>query len=152
MSIVGILRIFDGSGHLTDSLSKNQRSHCMSRIRSKDTLPELRVRKELCRLGIHYRLHVKNILGNPDIVIRKKRLAIFVNGCFWHQHEGCKRATNPKSNQQYWQNKLQGNAIRQKDVIVGLEKMGWRVGIVWECDNKVTETLHNLLKETTNEV
>lgn len=105
----------------------------MSRIRSKNTQPELAVRKILTKLGWRYRLHVSKLPGKPDVVIAKKKLVIFINGCFWHQHKGCKRQFIPKTNINYWQKKLQRNVERQKENIKTLKKLRWHVIIVWEC-------------------
>ena len=92
-----------------DNLTKKQRHLCMSRIKSKDTKPELVVRKILNRHKIRYSLHSKRLPGKPDIVVSKKRKVIFINGCFWHQHKGCKRQALPKSNKKYWLKKLKNN-------------------------------------------
>tara|TARA_B100000579_G_C22493977_1_gene693766 strand:+ start:309 stop:701 length:393 start_codon:yes stop_codon:yes gene_type:complete len=119
-----------------DHLTKSKRSWNMSRIRSKDTKPELIIRKMLHNSGIRYRLHVSDLPGKPDISNKKKGFAIFVNGCFWHQHEGCKRATVPKSNKEYWIPKLEKNIERQKDNINSILNMGMKSYIVWECEVK----------------
>jgi len=105
----------------------------MSRIRSKDTNPELSVRKILTALGLRYRLHVSRLPGKPDIVIAKWKTVIFINGCFWHQHKGCRRKFVPKTNIDYWKRKLERNVERQKENIKALKKLNWRVIILWEC-------------------
>jgi len=128
-----------------DNLTKEQRSFCMSRIRSKDTQPEVAVRKALSRLGIRYRLHNAKLPGKPDIVITKKDTVIFINGCFWHQHKGCKRQTMPKVNVQYWSEKLASNIQRQKNNIKELKKAGWKVVILWECETKHSEDLTRII-------
>lgn len=115
----------------------------MARIRSKNTSPEIVVRKILTGLGVRYRLHVKTLPGKPDIVIRKRKMAFFVNGCFWHQHKDCKRSNTPKSNKTYWAPKLKRNVVRQKDIIAQLEKEGWRVSVIWECQTKDAVSLKN---------
>lgn len=127
-----------GSGNIfmTDTFTKDQRSRCMSRIRSKHTGPEIAVRKLLTELGIRYRLHVKKYPGTPDIIISKIKTAIFINGCFWHQHKGCKRSSIPKTNIQYWEPKLVRNVRRQKEHVKALRKLGWQVSTVWECQTK----------------
>jgi DNA mismatch endonuclease (patch repair protein) len=112
----------------------------MSRIKSKNTTPEKIVRKILTQMNYRYRLQVTKLPGKPDLVIGKKKLALFINGCFWHQHKGCKRQTLPKTNTEYWHNKLKGNIVRQKKNINTLIEQGWHTIIVWECETKnVTE-------------
>ncbi len=105
----------------------------MSHIRSDDTKPELFVRKLLFAAGFRYRLHVKSLPGKPDIVLAKWRTAIFVNGCFWHVHEGCPKATHPSSNTNYWNEKLRRNQERDRQSIQALLNAGWRTLVVWEC-------------------
>ena len=121
---------------MVDHLSLEKRSWNMSRIRSKNTKPELIVRKMLHNSGIRYRLHAKDLPGKPDLSNKSKGFAIFVNGCFWHQHEGCKRANIPKSNKDYWVPKLERNVNRQKDNIQSLHDMGMKAHIIWECEVK----------------
>ena len=120
----------------------------MSRIRSKNTAPELAVRKALTGQGLHYRLHVRNLPGNPDIAMRRIKTAIFVNGCFWHQHPGCKRNSFPKSNTAYWKPKLQRNIDRQMKAFAELEKEDWNVVTVWECEAKKEDILNKKLERT----
>jgi len=138
-----------------DTLTLEQRKKCMSRIRYKNTKPEILVRKTLTSLGFRYRLHVKKLPGRPDIVVGRKRLAIFVNGCFWHQHEGCKRSVWPKTNVDYWNKKLENNINKQKRDIAELNRLGWNVGIVWECQtkdiNKTNEVLESIINGCKNE-
>jgi DNA mismatch endonuclease (patch repair protein) len=133
-----------------DTISKQQRSRNMSRIRSKNTEPEIIVRKALTKYGMKYRLHLTNLPGSPDIVLTKKRIAIFINGCFWHQHEGCKRKSMPKTNTEYWNNKLSLNIERQNKNIANLKSLGWKTGIVWECQTKDENTLDNVLSDIIN--
>ena len=134
-----------------DTFTKQQRKSCMSRIRSKNTTPEIIVRKILTRLHYRYRLQVTNLPGKPDIVIRKSKLAIFINGCFWHQHQGCKRQTLPKTNTEYWYKKLQGNVERQNKNIDILNKSGWNTVIVWECETKNETSLFSRLQGVLSE-
>lgn len=129
-----------------DSITKERRSWNMSRIRSRNTSPEISVRKALTSLGFRYRLHVKTLPGKPDVVIKKYKVVLFINGCFWHQHEGCKRKTMPKSNIDYWTAKLKRNIEKQKRDIVLLTEAGWRTIIVWECEAKQSEELVSVLK------
>jgi len=117
-----------------DSVSPEKRSRMMSGIKGKNTKPEIIVRKYLYSKGLRYRLHRKDLAGKPDIVLSKYRAAIFVNGCYWHRHEGCKLAYNPKSNVEFWQNKFKGNVDRDKRNQKLLMDQGWRVVIVWECE------------------
>lgn len=108
----------------------------MSNVRSKNTKPELKVRSLLHRLGYRFRIHRKDLPGKPDIVLPKYHLAIFVHGCFWHQHPGCNRAKLPKKNRIFWEAKLIGNAKRDSVVQEKLKKIGWNVLVIWECDIK----------------
>ena len=113
-----------------------QRSYNMSCIRAKDTKPEIIVRKWLWNNGFRYRLNYKRLPGKPDVVLRKFRTCIFVNGCFWHGHEGCRYYTTPKSNVEYWVNKVKRNKERDLDVQQKLKEMGWHCITVWECELK----------------
>ena len=119
-----------------DVHSKETRSYNMSHIRSKDTKPEAIVRKYLYHKGLRYKKNDRSLLGCPDLVLKKYNAVIFVNGCFWHKHEGCKYFTWPKSNVEFWKNKIEGTAERDKIVINELERQGWRVFVVWECELK----------------
>ena len=119
-----------------DNLTKKQRKKCMTKITSKNTKPELLVRKALTEKGIRYRLHVKKLPGKPDIVISRLKTVIFINGCFWHQHKNCKYSVMPKTNKSYWTPKLKRNMQKQKDDIKQLKKEGWKVNIFWECQLK----------------
>lgn len=108
----------------------------MSRIRSKNTKPELAVRSMLHRMGYRFRLHRRDLPGCPDIVLPKYKTVIFVHGCFWHQHPGCKYAYNPKSRKAFWQKKFKQNVERHKRVRKELTKLGWKVIVIWECQIK----------------
>ena len=134
---------------MADTVTKEQRSLNMSLIRSKETKPEIFVRSILHRLGFRFRKNVKTLPGKPDIVLPKYKTVIFVHGCFWHQHEGCKRSTIPKSNTDYWKPKLKGNVERDKQHRANLEQLGWNVAVIWECEtkqaDKLIEKLENLL-------
>jgi len=105
----------------------------MSHIRSKSTKPEILVRKWLWAHGYRYRLNVKSVPGKPDIVMRKYRTAIFVNGCFWHGHEGCKQFVLPKTNTKFWQNKIDSNRTRDQKNYDTLLNAGWQVIVLWQC-------------------
>ncbi len=108
----------------------------MSGIKGKNTKPELFLRSALHKLGFRFRIQRKDLPGKPDIVLPKYKTIIFVHGCFWHQHPGCKFAYMPKSNVEFWTNKLEGNVIRDHLTEKALEEMGWRILIVWECEVK----------------
>ena len=112
------------------------RSYNMSRIKGKDTKPEETVRKYLFSKGFRYRKNVSTLPGKPDIVLPKYKTCIFVYGCFWHKHEGCKYFVWPKSNEEFWKDKLEKNVTRDKNEQAELEKMGWHILIVWECQLK----------------
>lgn len=132
-----------------DNHSKEVRSYNMSRIRSNNTRPEELVRKALFALGFRYRKNDKHLLGHPDIVLPKYKTAIFINGCFWHGHEGCRYFIWPKSNIEYWEKKISGNIERDKYIYETLAQQGWQVIIVWECElkrDKQTETLQWLVQ------
>ena len=105
----------------------------MSGIRGKDTRPEMLVRRFLHSKGLRYRLHVKDLPGTPDLVFKSARVAIFVHGCYWHRHGGCRFATKPKSNIEFWEKKLSDNSQRDERVISSLVNTGWRVIVIWEC-------------------
>lgn len=129
------------------SISGLNRSEIMSRIRGKDTSPEIRVRKLLHKLGYRFRLHKKNMPGSPDIVLPKYRTVFFVNGCFWHGHSCKKGQFHPKTNVEFWSKKIQSNRARDKKVIGELTKIGWNVGVLWECKmNNEAKLLESILK------
>jgi DNA mismatch endonuclease (patch repair protein) len=120
----------------------------MSLVRGRDTQPELRVRRALHAAGLRYRLHAKGLPGKPDLLFRRRRLAVFVHGCFWHQHPdpACRLARMPKSRTEFWGPKLRGNRSRDERVKIALEQAGWRVIEVWECQTK-PDDLHKLVME-----
>ena len=119
---------------MADRFSEEQRSYVMSRIKSKDTKPEMILRKSLHELGFRYRLHSSDLPGKPDMIFPKFRICIFVHGCFWHRHEGCPRSTMPKTNTLFWQEKFHRNKNRDIENVIRLIDLGWRVEIVWECE------------------
>jgi len=130
-----------------DKFTKEKRSEVMSHIRSKDTKPEMVVRRHLHALGFRYSLHSSKLPGHPDIVLTKWHTVIFVNGCFWHRHEGCKTATMPKSNVEFWQAKFARNVARDQKEHAALEAAGWRVIVLWECEvKKRLDNLPSLIK------
>jgi DNA mismatch endonuclease (patch repair protein) len=120
----------------TDIYSKQKRSELMSRVKSRNTKPEILVRSALHNLGYRFRLHRKDLPGSPDVVLPKHRTVIFIHGCFWHQHPGCKKSTLPKQNASFWSTKLARNVEHDKEVRRKLEETGWRVLILWECEVK----------------
>lgn len=134
-----------------DKFSKEKRSDIMSHVRGKNTKPEEAIRKYLFSKGFRYRKNDKRYPGKPDIVLPKYHTVIFVNGCFWHQHPGCKSATLPETNRDYWKAKLQRNVGRDAVQIRQLEEMGWYVIILWECEisskSKRKERLISLVNE-----
>nr|WP_244616617.1 very short patch repair endonuclease [Youhaiella tibetensis] len=137
---------------MMDSLSPEHRSWNMSRIRGGDTKPELRLRSLLHRAGYRFRLHAKDLPGKPDIVLPRFRTAIFVNGCFWHRHPGCRFATTPSTRPEFWQTKFNGNVERDARNQATLEAAGWQVMVVWECELKsgpeaVLERVRSALRE-----
>lgn len=119
-----------------DKLSRERRSWNMSRIRGKDTAPELVVRSLLHRLGFRFRLHRGRLPGRPDIVLPKYRTVVFVHGCFWHRHRACLNCTTPTHNRTFWLKKFAGNSARDKGNIRALSKLGWKVIVVWECQTE----------------
>jgi DNA mismatch endonuclease, patch repair protein len=124
-----------------DRLSKEHRSWNMSRIRGKDTSPEKTVRSLLHRLGYRFRLHRRNLPGRPDIVLQRFRAVIFVHGCYWHRHKGCKYAYTPKTRIEFWQRKFDENVERDRRTLKSLRKRGWHVLAVWECQISNETTL-----------
>ena len=116
-----------------DTLSPEERSKRMSLVRSQDTKPEMRVRRLAHALGYRYRLHYKSLPGRPDLVFPSRKRVIFVHGCFWHQHPGCRRAVLPASRLDYWLPKLAGNQSRDAAARAALEAAGWQVAELWEC-------------------
>lgn len=127
-----------------------KKSRMMSRVRSKGTAPELALRFALHSAGFRFRLHRKDLPGKPDIVLPKYKCVIFVHGCFWHQHEGCIKATMPKTNIEFWQNKLAANVRRDKSNQDDLSMLGWRAFVVWECDIK--KDLSSVIKQLVDHI
>lgn len=117
----------------------------MSRIKSRDTKPELIVRSVLHKAGYRFRLHSKILPGNPDIVLPKYKTVIFVHGCFWHRHENCKFAYMPKTRVDFWQSKFLKNIERDAQAIKNLEESGWKVVVIWECQTKNIDKLRTYI-------
>ena len=117
---------------MADKMTKEQRHRCMSSIKGKDTKPEMLVRRYLHSRGYRYRVNMRRLPGTPDIVLRKYKTVIFINGCFWHGHGGCRYFVLPKSNTQYWQEKIERNKERDIEKRIQLRFLGWHTIIIWE--------------------
>jgi DNA mismatch endonuclease (patch repair protein) len=135
---------------MTDIVDKATRSRMMAGIRNRDTTPERLVRQELYRMGIRYRLQNGKLPGRPDIVIGRLRTVIFVHGCFWHRHPGCRMAYTPKSNVEFWLTKLESNVARDTRNQARLVEQGWRVIVIWECETRDHTALREQLARMLN--
>lgn len=131
---------------MADKFSKEKRSDIMSKITGKETKPEILVRRFLFAAGFRFRKNVVNLLGKPDIVLSKYNTIIFVHGCFWHGHT-CKRGKLPESNHEFWKQKIEKNIERDKQIIAQLEKDGWTVFIIWQCEIRNKEKCNMRLNE-----
>lgn len=135
-------------GEMADTLSRDQRSWTMSRVPSYDTSAEMRVRRVAHRMGLRYRVHRRDLPGNPDLVFPRFKTVLFVHGCFWHQHAGCRRAMIPKTRSDYWKAKFERNRERDTRVDKALTEAGWRVEVLWECEvrheDRVAEHLRSI--------
>lgn len=118
---------------MVDVFDRATRSRLMSRIQSRDTVPEVMVRSYLHRRGLRFCLHVAKLPGKPDLVFPRHRAAIFIHGCFWHRHDGCPLAATPSSNKAFWKNKFDANRARDRRQVAALKSLGWRVAVYWEC-------------------
>lgn len=138
---------------MADTLTPEERSRRMSLIKSSNTVPEIALRKALHRKGFRFRLHGRKLPGKPDIVLPKYKAAVFVHGCFWHRHSGCKVATTPKSNTEFWVEKFDRNVLRDAKVRAELEAEGWKVLVAWECElsspKAITERTDSIADELT---
>jgi DNA mismatch endonuclease (patch repair protein) len=139
---------------MTDYMTPAQRSAMMSRIRGKDTTPELQVRKGLWHAGFRYRMHDRRLPGRPDIVLPRWRAVIFVHGCFWHAHHGCAAFRLPSTRPEFWREKIESNRVRDEKAVHQLLRVGWRVSVVWECavraqPERVTERLIAWVRNST---
>ena len=137
---------------MQDVLTPSQRHRCMSSIRGKNTKPEILVRKGLHARGFRFRLHNKKLPGSPDIVLPKYGVAIMVNGCFWHGHKGCRYATEPKSNVEFWEAKIARNRHRDEVTAAHLEALGWTVITIWECELRTSSLLDDRLNTLAEEI
>ena len=134
---------------MADRITKEQRSRNMARVKNKNTAPELKVRKVLHGLGFRFRLHRRDLPGNPDIVLPRHNKIIFVHGCFWHGHD-CPRGKRPSTRQDFWNRKLDGNIERDKANQKRLKELGWKVLVLWECETKDTSELETKLLDFMN--
>jgi len=121
---------------MVDTLEPSRRSWLMSRVTAKDTKPEMVVRRIAHALGLRFRLYKGDLPGRPDLVFPKHRLAVFVHGCFWHRHEGCRLASTPKTHVEFWQAKFDANVARDKSATAQLTAAGWNVLVLWECETR----------------
>lgn len=131
---------------MADNRTPAERRKNMQAVKSKNSAAEIKVRKLCHKLGYRFRLHRKDLPGTPDLVFPKLNLCLFTHGCFWHQHPGCKKATLPKTNVEFWKTKLSKNVQRDKEVIEKLHESGWNTEIVWECETKDEHSLEAHLK------
>lgn len=129
-----------------DKLDPARRSANMARVRSKDTGPELKVRRVAHRMGLRFRLHRRDLPGTPDLVFPKHRLAVFVHGCFWHRHKGCSRTSMPATRVEFWQEKFDATVARDKDALAGLDMLGWKTLVLWECELASAEEIAKALQ------
>ena len=129
---------------MADVVDQKTRSRMMSGIRGRDTKPEMAVRRAMFAAGFRFRLHRRDLPGIPDIVLPGRRVTVFVHGCFWHRHAGCRYATLPTTRPEFWKAKLEGNAARDAKTIEALLALGWRVLVVWECTVRDHETMSAL--------
>lgn len=134
-----------------DRLTKEHRSWNMSRIKGKNTKPELIVRKMMHEMGYRFRLHRQDLPGCPDIVLPKYGTVIFVHGCYWHRHKGCRLTYIPKSRVEFWTEKFEGNVERDRKHRDELKKLGWNVGVIWECETQDHHILYGCIKNIMDE-
>ncbi|WP_368348911.1 very short patch repair endonuclease [Parabacteroides merdae] len=137
---------------MADVHSKEIRSYNMSRIRGKNTKPEILIRKSLFSKGFRYNLHSKNLPGKPDIVLPKYKTVIFVHGCFWHGHEGCQYYVIPKTRTEFWLNKINTNIQNDMKNLISLKNMGWNVITIWECETKKKNNIKVLIDQIEKEL
>jgi DNA mismatch endonuclease (patch repair protein) len=133
---------------MVDRLTPERRSRLMSRVRSKNTKPELVVRRLVHAMGYRFRLHRNDLPGSPDLILPAYRTAIFVHGCFWHRHPGCRKASNPSTRVEFWTDKFQTNVARDRRNRARLRRADWRVIIVWECETRNEDLLRSILKRS----
>ena len=132
---------------MTDFMTPKQRSKAMSKVRGYNTKPEKLVRSHLHRQGFRFRINSPNLPGKPDIVLKKYNAIIFVHGCFWHNHKGCKKSKLPDTRNEFWKNKIAGTVMRDQRNISDLTNQGWRIAVVWECGTKKKDDLENIIRK-----
>ena len=130
-----------------DTLSPPERSALMSKIRNRDTAPEILVRKTIHGMGLRFRKNVRGLPGTPDVVLKRWKTVVLVHGCFWHRHTGCKRAYNPRTRSDFWQSKFSQNVERDKHTMARLQALGWTVVVVWECQAREATLVRQLILE-----
>jgi DNA mismatch endonuclease, patch repair protein len=130
-----------------DRVSLEDRSRIMRAVGREDTTPELSVRRIAHKLGFRFRLHRKDLPGSPDIIFPKHRLCLFVHGCFWHRHHGCRKATTPKSNAAFWMDKFARNVERDARKVKALRALGWKVAVVWECQSNDETIVESIIRD-----
>lgn len=130
---------------MVDSLTPEERSRHMARIRDRDTQPELQVRRVAHAMGLRYRLYRRDLPGTPDLVFPRWRRAVFVHGCFWHRHLGCSKTTTPKTRADFWEEKFRANQARDARKFAGLQAAGWRPVVIWECETRDAEALSRII-------
>ncbi len=135
-----------------DIWSKEKRSEVMSKIRGKNTKPEILLRSALFKLGLRFRIHKKELPGKPDIVLPKYKTAIFVHGCFWHYHKDCREGRIPNTNSKFWKEKLEMNIKKDEDNVLKLKTIGWKVLIIWECEieKDIQSILDGIVRQLTS--
>ena len=132
---------------MVDHISPERRSWLMSRVKGKNTTPEMRVRRTAHAMGLRFRLHRRDLPGTPDLIFPKYKVALFVHGCFWHRHQNCSKATSPKSRRDFWEEKFNRNVRRDAQNVSALRNQGWKVLIIWECQTKRYDLIEVLLTE-----
>ena len=137
---------------MADVFSKTKRSQIMSKISGKETKPEILIRKFLFAQGFRYRKNDKRLAGKPDIVLPKYKTVVFIHGCFWHGHQGCKKSALPQTNCEFWKNKIQGNFERDKLSQKKLKKDDWKIIVIWQCQIKNRELFEKTIKRTIQKI
>lgn len=132
---------------MTDFMTQKQRSQAMSKVKGSNTKPEKLIRSHLHKHGFRFRMNCPTLPGKPDIVLKKYNAVIFVHGCFWHKHEGCKKAKLPETRKEFWESKIAGTVLRDRKNISALTEQGWRIAIVWECGTKKTDDLKKIINK-----
>ena len=138
---------FLGLGKMADRISPAKRSEIMRAIKSKNTSPEKRVRSAAHSLGLRFRLHRSDLPGSPDLLFPKRKVALFVHGCFWHRHKNCSVAKTPKTNTEFWVRKFERNMERDLENSRKLEENGWKVLVIWECETKTQESIEAFFRK-----